>query len=180
LGFFPAKVCDKIHKLFLSRPSVVGPSFDIAAKAVMVSLFLPVLLFVAFAAALSIALVAAGRLIGPHRDSAVKRMPYESGMDPIHDSRRRFDVRFHLVAIAFLVFDVELLFLYPWAVASRPGAAEAAAAEGTNSIRPGIDHAVSDGLVSSRGLVFGEVMVFIALLGLGLAYAWRKGVFRWR
>ena len=46
-------------------------------------------------------------------------MPYESGMDPIHDARRRFDVRFHLVAIAFLVFDVELLFLYPWAVAMR-------------------------------------------------------------
>ena len=46
-------------------------------------------------------------------------MPYESGMDPIHDTRRRFDIRFHLVAIAFLLFDVELLFLYPWAVASR-------------------------------------------------------------
>ena len=46
-------------------------------------------------------------------------MPYESGMDPIHDTRRRFAVRFHLVAIAFLVFDVELLFLYPWAVAMR-------------------------------------------------------------
>ena len=90
-------------------------------RAVMVSLFLPVLLFVVFAAALSIVLALAGRLLGPHRDSAVKRMPYESGMDPIHDSRRRFDVRFHLVAIAFLVFDVELLFLYPWAVASRPG-----------------------------------------------------------
>ncbi len=45
-------------------------------------------------------------------------MPYESGMDPIHDARRRFDVRFHLVAIAFLIFDVELLFLYPWATAS--------------------------------------------------------------
>ena len=46
-------------------------------------------------------------------------MPYESGMDPIHDTRRRFDVRFHLLAIAFLVFDVELLFLFPWAVARK-------------------------------------------------------------
>ena len=89
----------------------------------MVSIFLPVLLFGILATALSVVLAMAGRLIGPHRDSAVKRMPYESGMDPIHDARRRFDVRFHLVAIAFLVFDVELLFLYPWAVASRPGAA---------------------------------------------------------
>src|SRR5207344_3422059 len=60
------------------------------------------------------------RMIGPSRAGAVKAMPYESGMDPIHDTRRRFDVRFHLVAIAFLVFDVELLFLYPWAVASQP------------------------------------------------------------
>jgi NADH-quinone oxidoreductase subunit A len=145
----------------------------------MVGLFLPVLLFVAFAAALSIALVLAGRLIGPHRDSAVKRMPYESGMDPVHDSRRRFDVRFHLVAIAFLVFDVELLFLYPWAVASRPGADEIAAANGS-SLPAGIDAAVANQLVSSRGLVFGEVMVFIALLALGFAYAWRKGVFQWR
>jgi NADH-quinone oxidoreductase subunit A len=145
----------------------------------MVSLFLPVLLFVVFAAALSIVLALAGRLLGPHRDSAVKRMPYESGMDPIHDSRRRFDVRFHLVAIAFLVFDVELLFLYPWAVASRPGAAEAAAANET-ALPAGIDAAVRHHFVSSRGLVFGEVMVFIALLALGFAYAWRKGVFRWR
>jgi NADH-quinone oxidoreductase subunit A len=145
----------------------------------MVSLFLPVLLFVAFAAALSIGLAMAGRLVGPHRDSAVKRMPYESGMDPIQDARQRFDVRFHLVAIAFLVFDVELLFLYPWAVASRPGAAEAASKDGT-SLRAGIDAAVAHEFVSSRGLVFGEVMVFIALLALGFAYAWRKGVFRWR
>jgi NADH-quinone oxidoreductase subunit A len=95
-------------------------------------------------------------------------MPYESGMDPIHDARRRFDVRFHLVAIAFLLFDVELLFLYPWAVASRSpeGIDAAVAAAGT----PGF----------SRLLVFGEVMVFIGLLAVGLVYAWRKGVLRWR
>ena len=53
-------------------------------------------------------------------------MPYESGMDPVHDTRRRFDVRFHLLAIAFLVFDVELVFLYPWAVAVRSSAPAAA------------------------------------------------------
>ena len=105
-------------------------------------------------------------------------MPYESGMDPIHDARRRFDVRFHLVAIAFLVFDVELLFLYPWAVASRPGAVKRRRQR--NCVAAGIDAAVRHHLVSSRGLVFGEVMVFIALLALGFVYAWRKGVFRWR
>ena len=96
----------------------------------------------------------------------MKEMPYESGMDPVHDTRRRFDVRFHLVAITFLVFDVELLFLYPWAVASRSAA--------------GIDTAVGDGVVSSRGLVFGGAMLFIALVIVGFAYDWRKGVFRWR
>ena len=83
---------------------------------------LPVFLFVACAAGLALALLGASRLFNPKRPGAVKRMPYESGMDPVHDTRRRFDVRFHLMAIAFLVFDVELLFLYPWAVAMRPAA----------------------------------------------------------
>ena len=88
-------------------------------------------------------------------------MPYESGMDPIHDTRRRFDVRFHLVAIAFLVFDVELLFLYPWAVAARPA--------GAGPIRLP-RHRPGRGIASgqSRGLVFAEIMVFIALLAPGL------------
>jgi NADH-quinone oxidoreductase subunit A len=127
---------------------------------------LPVLLFVAIAAAVSVGLVVAAQLIGPRRSGAVKEMPYESGMDPVHDTRRRFDVRFHLVAITFLVFDVELLFLYPWAVASRSAA--------------GVDAAVAGGLVASRGLVFAGAMAFIALVIVGFAYDWRKGVFRWR
>jgi NADH-quinone oxidoreductase subunit A len=127
---------------------------------------LPVLLFVAIAAAVSVGLVVAAQLIGPRRSGAVKEMPYESGMDPVHDTRRRFDVRFHLVAITFLVFDVELLFLYPWAVASRSAA--------------GVDAAVTGGLVASRGLVFAGAMAFIALVIVGFAYDWRKGVFRWR
>jgi NADH-quinone oxidoreductase subunit A len=131
---------------------------------------LPILLFVGVSSALAVAMLVAGTLIGPKRNSAVKEMPYESGMDPIHDAHRKFDVRFNLVAIAFLVFDVELLFLYPWAVASRDAA--------------GIDAAVavakSAGLGLTRGLVFGEAMVFIALLTAGLVYAWRRGVFEWR
>jgi len=91
---------------------------------------LPVILFVVIAAAVSVGLVVAAQLIGPRRSTPVKAMPYESGMDPVHDTRRRFDVRFHLVAITFLVFDVELLFLYPWAVASRsPAGIDAAVAE---------------------------------------------------
>ena len=97
-------------------------------------------------------------------------MPYESGMDPIHDAHRKFDVRFYLVAIAFLVFDVELLFLYPWAVASRDAA----------GIDAAVKAAVAGGVGLSRGLIFGEVLVFIALLAAGLVYAWRRGVFQWR
>jgi NADH-quinone oxidoreductase subunit A len=127
---------------------------------------LPVLLFVVIAAAVSVGLVVFAELVGPKRHGAVKEMPYESGMDPIHDTRRRFDVRFHLVAITFLVFDVELLFLYPWAVASRSAA--------------GIDAAVADGFVSGRGLVFMAAMVFTSLVIVGFAYDWKKGVFRWR
>lgn len=134
---------------------------------------LPILLFAAAATGLGLVMLFAASLFGPKRNSAVKRMPYESGMDPIHDAHKKFDVRFHLVAIAFLVFDVELLFLYPWAVASRQGAST-----------PGIDASIAAaeqvGITLSRGVIFGEVMVFIALLGVGLVYAWRKGVFQWR
>lgn len=137
----------------------------------MESLFLPILLFVVAATLLCVGLLSVGSLLGPQRDSATKEMPYESGMNPIHDTHRRFDVRFHLVAIAFLIFDVELLFLYPWAVASRNAAGIPAAVAEANAL--GIEG-------YSRLLIFGEVMVFVGLLAAGLVYAWRKGVFQWR
>ena len=88
----------------------------------------PVFLMFACVAALAVALFAIASLLNPRQHvGPVQRMPYESGMDPIHDTRRRFDVRFYLIAIAFLVFDVEVLFLYPWAVAAkRPDRAQAA------------------------------------------------------
>ena len=138
----------------------------------MVSQALPVFLFGLVALLTAVGMLVAGNLFGPRRNSAVKQMPYESGMDPIHDARRRFDVRFYLIAIAFLIFDVELLFLYPWAVASS--------AEIPGGPAIGLDWAVLQGWVSCRALVFGEAMVFIALLGLGLVYAWRRGVLQWR
>lgn len=143
---------------------------------------LPILLFVAASAGLAIGLLSVGGIIGPKRSSLVKEMPYESGMDPIHDTRRRFDVRFHLVAIAFLLFDVELLFLYPWAVASRATGAPLAVLQGSDVVPApaGIDAAISSGLVESRGLVFVGVLVFLLLVTLGFVYDWRKGIFRWR
>lgn len=99
-------------------------------------------------------------VIGPRKKTPVKQMPYESGMDPVGDARQPFNVRFYLVAILFLVFDVELLFLYPWAVSAY-------ADEG------GIP-------VELRGAVFGVMLVFVATLVIAYVYAWRKGVFRWR
>ena len=132
----------------------------------MASIVLPLFLFAVCTFALAVGLLVAGVLFGPKRSTAVKEMPYESGMDPVHDTRRRFDIRFHLVAIAFLVFDVELLFLYPWAVAARHP--------------EGVDAAVEAQQIASRDLVFFGTIAFLTLLVLGLVYDWRKGVFQWR
>ncbi len=143
---------------------------------------LPILLFVVCVFGLAVLLLVMGNVFSPRRSSAVKQMPYESGMDPFHDARRRFDVRFYLLAIAFLVFDVELLFLYPWAVAARPAPVESSAAVApaeSSAVPMGIEAAVGDG-VESRGLVFAGVMLFFVLLAVGFIYDWRKGVFRWR
>ena len=103
-----------------------------------------------------------GHAIGPRKKTPVKQMPYESGMDPVGDARQPFNVRFYLVAILFLVFDVELLFLYPWAVIAY--------GEGGD---PTWRNAF--GLV-----VFAEILVFLATLAIAYVYAWRKGVFQWR
>ena len=162
----------------------------------MTTTILPILLFVLVAAGVSCAMVAGPRLIAPRKRTLVKEMPYESGMDPVHDTRRRFAVRFHLVAIAFLVFDVELLFLYPWAVAAGQGSAigiqgsgEAPrASEVSSELRGavdapsarGINLAVAEGWISGRGLVFAGAMVFILLVVVGFVYDWRKGIFQWR
>ena len=132
----------------------------------MLAPLLPILLFTALALALAVSLLIVGRLFGPRREGRAKAMPYESGMDPIHGARRRFDVRFYLVAVAFLLFDVEILFLYPWAVASR-------------NVQ-GIDLAVAEHRIAGRGIVFAGVAVFFLLLVLGFLYDWKKGIFKWR
>ena len=108
-------------------------------------------------------------LLGPRKKTAVKDMPYESGMDPVGDARQPFDVRFYLVAVLFLVFDVELLFLYPWAVSAYGGSA--------GSSVPVREAAIPAEL---RDTVFGVMLVFMATLSLAWVYALRKGVFRWR
>ena len=118
---------------------------------------LPVFLFVVISTGVAASILALAHLIGPKHRTPVKAMPYESGMDPIHDARQRFNIMFYLLAIEFLVFDVELLILFPWAVSA--GGAQ------THSM--------------GRG-VFWVVMGFLAILTIGFAYTWRKGVFKWR
>ena len=126
------------------------------------STYFPIFLYLLAILAFSIGALVAAHLIGPRKKTPVKLMPYESGMDPIGDARQRFDVKFYLIAILFIVFDVELLFLYPWAVAAYR--------EGDLALIPEALH----------GPVIWEVLVFLATLALGYVYAWRKGVFKWR
>jgi NADH-quinone oxidoreductase subunit A len=129
------------------------PPFDLTT-------YYPIFLYLAAILLFAATSLILAQLIGPWRRTPVKQMPYESGMDPIGDARQHFDVKFYLIAILFLVFDVELLFLYPWAVIAYR------------------DPPVLPDQV--RGAVFWEVLVFLATLALGYVYAWRKGVFRWR
>src|SRR5258708_16011897 len=79
--------------------------------------FTPVFLFILIAIFTAISMLVVSTLFSPRKTNSVKQMPYESGMDPIGDARQRFDVRYYLVPIVFLLFHVELLYLYPWAAA---------------------------------------------------------------
>jgi NADH-quinone oxidoreductase subunit A len=159
---------------------------------------LPIFLCAVCVIGLALGLLIFSRMVRPGRPGSVTRMPYESGMDPIHDTRRRFDVRFYLLAIAFLVFDVELLFLYPWAVVAgeqqsarqglgasvpiqRAGEAETGrlADTRTSSLSPSPPLPVSPSPILPHS-VFAAVMIFVALLTAGFVYDWRKGIFQWR
>jgi NADH-quinone oxidoreductase subunit A len=105
----------------------------------------------------------APHVVAPRKSTPVKDMPYESGMDPIGDARQPLDIKFYLIAILFIVFDVELLFIYPWAtvVMSFNKATEAVPTE------------------ARAGLLLVMISLLISL-AIGYVYAWRKGVFQWR
>lgn len=122
--------------------------------------FYPILLYLFVILLFAAGTLVMAHVIGPRRRHPVKDMPYESGMDPIGDARTHFDVKFCLVAVLFLVFDVELLFLYPWA---------ATAYAEDSGLPPGLKTAV-----------FLVMLSFLATLAIAYVYAWRKGVFRWR
>src|ERR1700693_2426027 len=121
--------------------------------------YYPVFLYLLVIIGFAVSVLIATYFIGPWKKTPVKQMVYESGMDPIGDARQRFDVKFYLIAILFLVFDVELLFLYPWAAAS-----------GDQPLIP----------VEFGTIVFWEILAFLATVVIAYVYAWRKGVFRWR
>lgn len=122
--------------------------------------FLPIFLYLVLILGFVATILLVSHWIAPSKPTPVKDMPYESGMDPIGDARQNFDVKFYLVAILFLVFDVELLFLYPWAVSAyvEPGGVP----------------------VALRTPVFLVMLVFLATLAIAYVYAWKKGVFQWR
>jgi|SRR5215471_1518777 NADH:ubiquinone oxidoreductase subunit 3 (subunit A) len=126
------------------------------------STYFPIFLYLALILLFAAGSIFVAHLIAPKKKTPVKLMTYESGMDPIGDARQRFDVKFYLVAILFLVFDVELLFLYPWAVA--------AFREGEQALLP----------AALNNYVFWEMLVFLLTLAVAYVYAWRKGVFQWR
>jgi NADH-quinone oxidoreductase subunit A len=120
---------------------------------------LPILIYLI--AVVGFALVSLGlpHIVAPKRPTRVKDMPYESGMDPIGDARKPLDIKFYLTAILFLVFDVELLFLYPWAVSLKN----------------------PDGIPAAFQIpVFCVLMVLLATLVLAYFVAIKKGVFEWR
>src|SRR2546422_4680657 len=113
--------------------------------------FLLLLGFVAFNAALLIGL---SHLLAPHKPSAIKDSPYESGMPPLGNARERFSVKFYLVAMLFIVFDIETVFLIPWGTIYFGGAGGA-------------------GGGPSTGVLLVEMLVFIVILALGYVYVWK-------
>jgi NADH:ubiquinone oxidoreductase subunit 3 (subunit A) len=134
--------------------------------------YYPIFLYLIVLIGFAVGTMIAAHLLGPRHDTARKQVPYESGMDPVGDARQRFDIKFYLVAIMFLVFDVELLFLYPWAVVAYSDPSPP-------TPLPGGEGRMS-GFGELRLPVFFCVLTFITLLFLAYLYDWKKGVFKWR
>jgi NADH-quinone oxidoreductase subunit A len=120
----------------------------------------PVVLLLIIAIGFAVVNVAASLLIGPSRTGPGKETTYESGMIPVGDTRRRFNVRFYIVAMIFLVFDVEIVFLYPWATIFSANVQR-------------------DSSAGIGGLLLIEMVIFVVLLLIAYFYAWGNGVFKW-
>jgi NADH-quinone oxidoreductase subunit A len=116
--------------------------------------YLPVLIFLSVAIVFAGAVIFLSSLIGKRVSTREKLMPYECGLDPIGNARARVSVKFFIIAMLFIVFDVELVFLYPWAIVFRH-------------------------FNQFKGFVFGEMVVFISVLLVGFIYVWKKGALEW-
>jgi NADH-quinone oxidoreductase subunit A len=117
----------------------------------MLAEYFPILLFILVGLAVGVAPMALGALLGPHRPDPAKLSPYECGFEAFEDARMKFDVRYYLVAILFILFDLEIAFLFPWATV--------------------INEIGVPGFVS--------MMVFLAILTIGFVYEWMKGALEW-
>jgi NADH-quinone oxidoreductase subunit A len=119
--------------------------------------YLPLALHIAGALGIAGGMVVASTFVGRHRNYRVKLDPYECGMDPVGDARGRFSVRFYMVAMLFILFDVEAVFLLPWAVIFRRLPA----------------------ITGSRMFGFWEMLVYLGFVAVGLFYVWKKGILNW-
>ena len=117
----------------------------------MLRQYLPILIFIGLAAVIGLALFTLGWILGPRRPDPEKLSPYECGFEAFEDSRTRFDVRYYLVAILFIVFDLEIAFLFPWAVALAK--------------------------IGVPGLI--AMGIFLGILVVGFIYEWKKGALEW-
>lgn len=117
----------------------------------MLQNYVPILIFLGVAGGLGVLLVGLGFLFGPRKPDAEKLSAYECGFEAFSDTRRKFDVRYYLVAILFIVFDLEIAFLFPWAVA--------------------LDHIGVTGLLA--------MAAFLLILVVGFVYEWKKGALEW-
>jgi NADH-quinone oxidoreductase subunit A len=122
----------------------------------MLAPFIPIAVIIILGVIFGFLIVALGHLFGPRRKTERKLMPYESGMTPIGPGTRRVPVRFYLVAVLFILFDIEIIFIIPWAVI--------------------LQQFVKAGL-GVFALI--EMIVFIVILMIGLLYAWKKGALEW-
>jgi NADH-quinone oxidoreductase subunit A len=120
--------------------------------------YLPILLMFVVAGGFAVGNVLLSQLVGQRKQTRTKLMPYECGKDPVGSARERFSVKFYLIAMIFILFDIEVIFLIPWAVVFKPFAA-----------------ASSD----MRLLIYVEMMVFVVLLLVGYIYVVKKGAFDW-
>ena len=117
----------------------------------MLGNYLPILIFMCVTLIMGSVLIILGKLLGPSRPDAEKNSPYECGFEAFEDSRMKFDVRYYLVAILFIIFDLEIAFLFPWAIV--------------------LDQIGTFGLLA--------MAVFLAVLVIGFIYEWKKGALEW-